>query len=119
MIVMELWIIMDNEDLVDSEADSRVDLMLEILVIYSLHFLEVDSEDKQEEDLEKELIYEKISRCDFVSRLKILFWGELGKLNSNALQLVITVVERAEKQKPVKAVTVMDKFANVYKRYLV
>ena len=118
-IVMELWIIMDNEDLVDSDEDFRVDLMLETQVIFFLHSLVEDLVVNLDEDLENELMYEKILRCDFVSLQKILFWEVLEKLNLIVQQLAIIVVVRVEKQKPVKPVMDMDKFVNVYKLCLV
>lgn len=55
MIVIELWIIMDKEDLVDLDEDSSEDLMREILVIFSLHSLVVEWVDEVG-DPEQELI---------------------------------------------------------------
>lgn len=55
MIVIELWIIMDKEDLVDLDEDSSEDLMREILVIFSLHSLVVEWVDEAG-DPEQELI---------------------------------------------------------------
>ena len=51
MIVIELWIIMDKEDLVDLDEDSSE----EILVIFSLHSLVVEWVDEAG-DPEQELI---------------------------------------------------------------
>ena len=53
--VIELWIIMDKEDLVDLDEDSSEDLMREILVIFSLHSLVVEWVDEAG-DPEQELI---------------------------------------------------------------
>ena len=55
MIVIELWIIMDKEDLVDLDEDSSEDLMRKILVIFSLHSLVVEWVDEAG-DPEQELI---------------------------------------------------------------
>ena len=60
-IVMELWIIMDKEDLVGLDEDSSEDSMQVILVIFSLHFLVAVWVD-EEEDLELEPMWVKILR---------------------------------------------------------
>ena len=55
MIVMERWMVTDNEVLVDSDEGFSEDLMREILVIFSLHSLVVEWVDEAG-DPEQELI---------------------------------------------------------------
>ncbi len=109
MIAMELWMDMDNEVLVDLAEDFRGDLIRMISEIFSHHFLVVDLVDNPDQGLENEPIYERISRYGFVSHSRMLSRVRVEKSNLIEQLLVITVVEKVEKQKLVSHVMDMDK----------
>lgn len=109
MIAMELWMDMDNEVLADLVEDFRVDLIQMISEIFSHHFLVVDLADNLDENLVNEPIYERISRYGFVFHSRMLSRVRVEKSNSIDQLLVITVVEKVEKQKLVSHVMDMGK----------
>ena len=97
MIVMVLWILMDNEDdLVVLGEDFRDDSMLEILVIFSHHSL-VEGWVEDDDHHVHELISEKMSRSDSGYHSKMLYVVVLGVSSSIVLLLAITVVDEVER----------------------
>jgi hypothetical protein len=113
MTVMELWIIMDREDLVDLDEDFRGDLMPQILVIFSHHFLD---EECRRVDLEKRQISVRISRSDSgsLSRMRSEVRPEVS--SSIVRQLVITVVANEVLPRPVSHVVGRDKYESGYRQ---
>jgi hypothetical protein len=113
---MELWIIMDNEGLVDLDEDFRVDLMPEISVISFHHF---SDEEQVLIDHERGQISVTISRSDSGSLSRMRSEVRLVVLILIVLLPVIIVVANEVLPRPVSHVVDRDKYESEYRRYLV
>lgn len=116
MTVMELWIIMDREDLVDLDEDFRGDLIPQILVIFFHHFLD---EEVVVDDLDNELISERISRSDSGYLLRMRSEARPEVSSSIVRRPVITVVGSEVRLRLARHVVDNDKYESEYRRCLV
>lgn len=115
MTVMERWMDMDHEDLVDLDDDFSEGLMLGTWAIFFHHFLD---DEQLLLDLGRGLISVRISRSDSGYLSKMRSEDQPVVSNSIVLPLVITVVGSEVLPRLVNHVVDRVRYESEYRRYL-